>query len=667
MILSLTYSLTPSIKPSVKKSIPMLVLLAIILVLSGCVGKAIDGAINRATSSVTDFVNENLPDIAGVNDIAGIDGLGESDPCLARDALFSSTFCTSPANENIAIYNDLREVQCLDDYDAPLCAPTVRRVCTANARKQLCHDIEPYNTARLLDESIVSVSDWMSSFTTDDSAATVIPLARTANHAVAENLFLADLTLAELKKYTITKPFKDGFKSNDGDPTKRRDEQRFTIVDADTGTRGLNRSIGTLTLAHTQEHINAPYPAFHGFKEPGATATDDESTGDVNDGVSFVAGQFNRRFGECIGGECAIHRYYAGVHATTELGAPITNGDQVSQWRGLLRAVGVDNLTSLPFDITITFSQATKGGTIKADFTEAGRHVIDATYDRFGAITGNVNLLNSPGKVSGIIGQEGLVAAFISDFTGVKSNRESNPAGYAGGFVAYLPNPIPPDPCLTNPSCVDYVHWVTPANPATTPTANRFLTGTAGGLTTGRSFVGKSTTLGGSNAARSNVLKAEDPADGFAIFYDGTTHNAGLLSTTRLDAPWRNGLTNAEWLGQFVERVGQENDVRLTHLTLTVNFSGASGTIAATNVGRSNLYSFTADFDNYGAISNGVITRTVEADVSQGILADTSTGIVTGLVGAGRSGFGAAVGVFHSDVGATTSYVGGFVASGNKK
>ena len=40
-------------------------------------------------------------------------------------------------------------------------------------------------------------------------------------------------------------------------------------------------------------------------------------------GVSFVAGQFNRRF-DCEGADCEEHRYYAGIHANTDLGAPLT-------------------------------------------------------------------------------------------------------------------------------------------------------------------------------------------------------------------------------------------------------------------------------------------------------------------------------------------------------
>ncbi len=346
--------MTPSIKIpvtlSLKNTIPTLALLVAIFMLSGCVGKTLNDIANRLQGDVEGALGDLEKGITG--NINGINDLPEGDLCKTPSVLFGNSGVCGER------YDLTRENQCTIQFDAALCGDTVTRVCEANARRQLCHGIEPYETARMQDLALVSASDWTTSLTTDD-----VTLGRAATHAVDENLFLTDLTLAELKKYQITKDFKDGFNGNDSDPTKRRDEQIFTITDADTGTRGQNRSIGTLTLAHKQLiNPSPPSPIFHGFKEPGATATDGASTGDVNDGVSFVAGQFNRRFGECLGGECAIHRYYAGVHATTELGAPITNGDQVSQWIGLLRTVGLGNLTSVPFDINITFSQASKGG-----------------------------------------------------------------------------------------------------------------------------------------------------------------------------------------------------------------------------------------------------------------------------------------------------------------
>ncbi len=657
----MTLSLTPSIKPSVKKSIPTLVLLAIILVLSGCVGKAIDGAINRATSNATNLINkglDGLDGLDGVNDIAGINDLEDTDPCFDRDALFSNPFCTDTASKNNTIYNDLREVQCIDSYDAILCAPTVRRVCTANARKQLCHDVEPYKGRREQDLAIVSVSDWTNSFTTDDSAAIVIPLNTTPSVGEERNQFLLGLTVATLNGYGLFSDFEATLAGNDTEEQRRAQQLVFTVRDKNTRTGGLSRSIGTLTLAHKQANIGLTEPIFHGFKEAGATEADAASTGDITDGVSFVAGQFYSRFGGCSGNSCVVHRYYAGVHATTDLGAPITDTAQVSEWSGLLRIVGDTNLISLPFDINIAFNRETRGGTIKADFANIGvRYIIDATFDNFGAITGDITAFESPGKVSGIIGEEGLVAAFISNATGATNDTKG--PGYAGGFAAYLPNPPPPELCIVRKSCVDYVHWADAgaANPTTTPTANRFLTGTAGGLTTGESDTGM--VFDFSANATAHGLSGTPAPGGFAIFSAGTTHNVGILSTTRFTSQWTN--TNAQWLGSFRVREGVAA-IKASNITLTVNYdssNSAGRTITGTNQDGTGQYYVDATYDNFGVMS-GTITRTVNQA--------TTTGTISGLIGVSGV-WGATVGVFHSDAnqGAAESYVGGFVASSAPK
>ena len=671
--------MTLSLTPFMKKSIPTLVLLTIIVLLSGCVGAAIDRALKRATEGVTDLVTDAFPDIdeAKIDSIEGINDLADDDPCLDANALFNDPFCNGDLNKNT--YNGLREAQCFASPNPSLCATTITRACGADLDHELCtgavYDRQRMERDDRLEQNrlTVNIADWTGGFTDDDGA--VVTLNSEPISTDTENGFLSDLTLADLKQYTITADHKATFVGgNPNDPIENqrriREQRVFTITSADTGGRGHNRSIGTLTLAHRQPARGPTEPVFYGFKKVGAGEDETDTTGDINDAVSFVAGQYTQRFGECQSTDCDINRYYAGVHATTDLGAPITDVAQVSQWRGFFRIVGAGNLTSVPFDINITFNTETNGGTIKANFTNAGTYDIDATYNNFGTITGDVTLLNSPGKVSGIIGQEGLVAAFISNFTGATSRLVANPSGYAGGFVAYLPNPVPDrtqDPCIARNQCVDYVHWAdaAAANPTDTPTPNRFLTGTLTGTPTG--FTRNVTNLKSSNATLG--LNGEDDKDGFAIFFNGDVHNVGLLSTTRIGAPWENTGVNLTWEGYFVERVGTDAIISAP-FTLIVNYSrsNSSGTIQGTSsddtpgqysftVGRSGEYSFTADFNSVGLIENGVITRTVGADIS--------TGVVTGLVGTGLVGRGAAVGVFHSNAGADTSYVGGFVASGN--
>ena len=190
---------------------------------------------------------------------------------------------------------------------------------------------------------------------------------------------------------------------------------------------------------------------------------------------------------------------------------------------------------------------------------------------------------------------------------------------------------------------MDYTHWVTAADPAITPTANRFLTGTPTGLTTGEGNTGSVTTL----AYSDGLIDLEGEAtDGFAIFQAGNTHNAGILSTTRLGAPLTETTTNVEWKGLFFDRVGR-NARDSSSLTLMVSYTGSAGTITSDRIGRNNTYTFNVAFDNVGIIT-GTIART----------ADAGAGTVTGLIGAEG-----AVAVFHSDTDTTTeSYVGGFVA-----
>ena len=191
---------------------------------------------------------------------------------------------------------------------------------------------------------------------------------------------------------------------------------------------------------------------------------------------------------------------------------------------------------------------------------------------------------------------------------------------------------------------MDYTHWVTAATPATTPTANRFLTGTPTGLTTGEGNTGSVTNL----AYSDGLIDLEGEAtDGFAIFQAGNTHNAGILSTTRLGAPLTETTTNVEWKGLFFDRVAR-GSIGNSSLTLVVSYTGSAGTLTSTSIGRNNTYTFTnVGFDSFGIIT-GTITRT----------ADSGAGTVTGLIGAEG-----AVAVFHSDTDTTTeSYVGGFVA-----
>ncbi len=646
MTLSLTSSLTPSIKPtitpSVKKSIPTLVLLAIILVLSGCVGKVLDGAINRATNSAKSFLEDAFPDIEGIDDIPGINDLPPNDPCLQGDAVFNNDFCTGASNENKRTYDGLREARCIHENDADLCGPTVTRICDVNFDHSLCRGVALYDDRRdARDETLekarleVVFADWTDGVTSD-----------TPSNTHTGNQFLSGLSRV-LGTLRTTQTVRDSrLPSSDK-------AAEFTVTDGD--------SSGTLTLALEQGRTtdsdgNEIRPAYDIF-----------TGGSDDDGVVFVAGQYTPT--GCDGQTCAIHRYYAGLLPSTDLGEPLEAAPAKGTWTGWIQSVG-DVVLDSAFDINFTFNNTTDGGTIEAYIVDGATVMnIDGDFDDQGVITGSTvwgntapnngvtdadTFSRSPGTLRGLIGQGGAVAAFISEQTGIQSSGRTNAAGYAGGFVAYLTNPLPTETCITEKTCVDYAHWVTAAGPATTPTANKFLTGTATGLTTGAEVnpAVAVTTLAYSDGQFD--LEGE-ATDGFAIFRAGSAHNAGILSTTRLGAPLTETTTDAEWKGLFIDRVGRDQ-IKNSSLTLMVSYDGSAGTITSASIGSGGAYTFTnVGFNDVGIIT-GTITRTVVADESQNILADTSAGIITGLIGSDG-----AVAVFHSNANATTSYVGGFV------
>ncbi len=591
---------------SLKNTIPTLALLVTILMLSGCGAK-------EALNSIADDAEDAFRDLRN----KGIDSLSNTDPCRVQSVLFGDrTLCDEP------VHNVARESQCTFEFDAALCADTVTRVCEANINKSLC-DRGVYQAQRERGLAIVDESDWRVSFL--DEYLDVIERENAPNPDLGRNLFLGDLTSAT--RYRTTSVVLRGFEleGNASDNRKRAQERIFTIEDAD--------AVGILTLA------------------------------DKNNGVSFVAGQFNSRSDDCIdtpGAECATHRYYAGIHATTDLGAPIADVAQVSGWKGLLRMVGLEELTSVPFDLTITFRRSARSGTITADFDSGGRYVINATFDEFGAITGDITVLGSSGKISGIIGQEGAVAAFISDETGVRN--ASSVLGYAGGFVAHAPNSEPTtgsteipdsaDSCVKDNTCVDYAHWVSVANPTDAPMPNEFLRGTTVGLM----GVDQGNVAGSSSLA--NLNPPGDSADGYAFYRPdatGSVHNVGIYSTTRLGAPLSNTIAEAQWSGRLDERSGTDA-ITTSPITLTVGFSTGAGTGTITGKNGENrlgLYEISASYNDIGVITGTIIRTNKPGEAITG----ANTGTISGLIGADG-----AVGVFRNHGSSTVSFVGGFLA-----
>ena len=372
--------------------------------------------------------------------------------------------------------------------------------------------------------------------------------------------------------------------------------------------------------------------------------------------------------------------YYTGILSGTDLGAPLTEQPTSMLWRGYIRLTGFGGLNK-HFDLTVNFGAGSQmgGGTLSAfvPFGSANttlNYKIDAEFNADGLIiTGdatNPNILyddftngnpdmpagsvdRHTGILSGIIGEQGVVAVFIS-------NPHSEPSYvFSGGLVAA---PIQ--------GTSGFLKWANSL--ATFPrfvptTENQFLQGTATGLHT------KGTRASQLNNAKPTVTTVTladkglggQAADGFAFFdgYSGQQHYyAGILSGTDLGAPLTRQPTNTVWRGHIAlsgfATVNKSFD-------LTVDFGAGSqtggGTIAAFvkvfNNNDVSHYKIDAEFN-----ADGVIVPVADSIVydeftggepdSPTMASLRHTGMVTGLIG--EQG---AVGVF---IGSTMS--GGFVA-----
>ncbi len=643
---------------SLKNTIATLALLVAIFMMSGC------GALNSLAEDAKDALDD-----LDLDNIDGFSDLSEDDPCLKGNALFTSESCNG--EENRRVYNNLREASCIQDNNFR-CANTTTRICVTEERLNnvLCigalYDLlRAQRDERLeAERQSVVIADWTDG-TNEDGL--VDRLNVEPNSAHTGNQFLSGLHgLGAL-------PTSNQVQGSGDALTPEQRAGVFTIS---------NRSDrGTLTLAYTQEHRGPTHPVFHGFK--GISDDGDETnTGDVEDGVVFVSGLYLQQTG-CEGDLCSINRHYAGLLPTTDLGAPLTESLAQGTWHGWIKSRG-DVSYNQRFDLTITFDESTKGGTIAAyvaDATVADATTalkIDGVFNNHGFVTGDIlhgdraddNQIGdnkSPGQLRGLIGDEGAVVAFISDATGPKT--DDAPAQYSGGFVAYLPNPGTTtesgtaDPCVANNTCVDYAHWLaspSQANPADAPTPDRFLKGTSRGLM----GVNQRDIAGFANLVNPNLSRAGDPEDGYAFYRPNSdssspVHNIGIFSTTNLGAPLSERITTAQWPGVLHHRAGTSPVIIASRITLTVDFRPAldTGTIDGTNgiIGGSQ-YQVNAAFDENGVIIRGTVFRRTYASPG-GALTGTSTGIISGLIGAEG-----VVGVFRSNAGQTPSYVGGFLA-----
>ena len=219
------------------------------------------------------------------------------------------------------------------------------------------------------------------------------------------------------------------------------------------GTFGIKNTVGSKTnFVSYDKNIGGELTPFS-FSYESNTFEGLEIGGDANDGLAYFSG----------GSEP-----YVGILDTTNLGKPLVGGaETVLNWGGHLGIIVAHNSDSILYnrDLTLKITLTDTGGNIDATVnnlpifngdSDDVAFVIDGEFNSQGVITtGTVNYGTrdihgvivgdrfSVASLTGIIGQEGVVGAFVG-----------RSRGYAGGFVA-------------SPDVVDrviYADWVK-ANP----------------------------------------------------------------------------------------------------------------------------------------------------------------------------------------------------------
>ncbi|MCA8835772.1 MAG: hypothetical protein K8953_11885, partial [Proteobacteria bacterium] len=384
-------------------------------------------------------------------------------------------------------------------------------------------------------------------------------------------------------------------------------------------------------------------------------------------------------------GETFYH--YIGILDSTDLGAPLTGDAGKSvQWHGTGEEIG-------DFVLTITFESA--GGRLDA-FINDGDNIFyrfqNARFDAGGVITGTVNrqgftdsdptqpidsatdgdYFTGDSVLSGIIGQEGLVAVFAA------AGGPPEFFGRAGEFFA--------GPNVTQNPDVKGNDWILKVGeisiPATSAPRNQFLYADFGinvtgiransdgsGRVTPESLRFDTATFNGNPLGGDYLVDSTE----FASGYNGGTRHyyADIHNRIDLDATlpvWETGQpASAEWKGAFGVLQGA-NAVANEDLTLEVNFENRRLT-AFVPVGANHYLldaGFNADDDGFfaGTVNFGAFT-----DATNRTSTNTLTsGVLTGLIGV-EGAVGAFISGSTTDNGRTITggegengFAGGFVA-----
>ncbi|MGU9962827.1 MAG: hypothetical protein ACNYPD_01840 [Candidatus Halichondribacter symbioticus] len=385
---------------------------------------------------------------------------------------------------------------------------------------------------------------------------------------------------------------------------------------------------------------------------------------------------------------------FAGLLPGTNLGAPISADTLVGAWRG--RFVGVRTVGGSPvltiedFTLNVTFNPG-GGGTLAMDriedsFTSTDHYytmAADATYNASGVISGTLNFHDEdapsnpiPGILTGLIGQDGAVGAFISgtaptigdgdkkDIGNISEHHHSKPR-FFGGFVASQPLPdAPTDTTMANYENFEY-HYANfgrgdrklfadfAASGETVRTA--FLVGTTTGLNLPTSDLPRQKNL--------TVVKLrgdESSSNGFAFVSGNITPNAanerfrvGLLSDTNVGAVFVTAPELLTWTGS-IHMLTEAGVKKTAKSTFTLNFGDGTLTTPDLAIGT--------DSDTIRIAGTFKFGTTINSRLSAGILGGsavfTRSAVETELPLIGLIGANGAIGVFHAD----TLGVGGFEA-----
>ena len=296
--------------------------------------------------------------------------------------------------------------------------------------------------------------------------------------------------------------------------------------------------------------------------------------GHAADGVAF--------FGKTITSE-NNNRYYSGILANTDLGLPLEpEGTPIYEWKGVFQAIGVNALKT-DFTLTVTYTGGNYAGEIEAFINRSGNYyyhiqgnfnhggvIVNGTAD-YGQYTDGdrddpIARKRQTGVLSGLIGQEGAIGAFITTGGGIGGYYYSS-----GGFVAVPNRPDLPTPAPdTTTNRVTTEDWVasfeTAPSIAPTDYRHQFVQGSETGLYTGNISVGRKWLSGPRRFYTETIdsvifddVRVDSDATGGFSFFQGTNgvwfyNYAGILAGTDLGAPLTQTTGSARWNGVFTSK-----------------------------------------------------------------------------------------------------------------